>query len=278
MINLIQIELFKILKRPRTYIGFLAIFIIVAGIQMAMYFEGESLVTMGIQNLKNDFRLEGDIINVNLMTYILMNSLIIHIPILICLVTGDLIAGEASSGTLRLLLQRPHTRASVYMSKVITGFLYSLSLILFMGLITYLSGFVLFGDGDLIVLRRGVNVFAKEDVFWRFAGAFSMGLLSMLVVASLSLMLSSFVKNAIVPIVGTISIIIVLNIIFTLGATFFEPILPYIFTTHFVKWQYFFDFDLNTSALYKAVIVQLVYILLFNFIGLFYFKNKDILS
>ena len=160
MINLIQIELFKILKRPRTYIGFLAIFIIVAGIQMAMYFEGESLVTMGIQNLKNDFRLEGDIINVNLMTYILMNSLIIHIPILICLVTGDLIAGEASSGTLRLLLQRPHTRASVYMSKVITGFLYSLSLILFMGLITYLSGFVLFGDGDLIVLRRGVNVFA----------------------------------------------------------------------------------------------------------------------
>ena len=63
------------------------------------------------------------------------------------------------------------------------------------------------------MLIIGLNVFAKEDVFWRFAGAFSMGLLSMLVVASLSLMLSSFVKNAIVPIVGTISIIIVLNII-----------------------------------------------------------------
>ena len=278
MINLIQIELFKILKRPRTYIGFLAILIIVAGLQIAMYFEGESLVTMGIQNLKNDFRLEGEIINVNLMTYILMNSLIIHIPILICLVTGDLIAGEASSGTLRLVLQRPHSRSKVYLSKVTTGFIYSIALIIFMGTITYISGLLLFGNGDLIVLRRGVNVFSEDDVFWRFTGAFSMGLLSMFVVASLSLMISSFVRNAIVPIVGTISIIIVLNIIFTLGAAFFEPILPYIFTTHFVKWQYFFDFDLNDSAIYQAIIIQLVYIITFNAIGLIHFKNKDILS
>ena len=52
MITLIKIELFKIFKRPRTYIGFLAIFIIVIAIQGAMYFEGDSLVTMGIQNLK----------------------------------------------------------------------------------------------------------------------------------------------------------------------------------------------------------------------------------
>ena len=278
MIRLIQIELFKISKRPRTYIGFIAIFIIVAGLQMAMYFEGESLVTMGIQNLKNDFRLEGGIINVNLMTYILMNSLIIHIPILICLVTGDLIAGEASSGTLRLILQRPHSRSKIYLSKIITGFAYSIALILFMGLTTYLSGILLFGNGDLIVLRRGVNVFSADDVFWRFAGAFSMGLLSMLVVASLSLMISSFVRNAIVPIVGTISIIIVLNIIFTLGATFFEPILPFIFTTHFIKWQYFFDFDLNYAAIYNAIGIQLAYIIIFNVIGLIHFKNKDILS
>ncbi|MDG2370432.1 MAG: ABC transporter permease subunit [Flavobacteriales bacterium] len=278
MISLIQIELYKILKRPRTYIGFLAIFIIVVGLQMAMYFEGESLVTMGIQNLKNDFRLEGGIINVNLMTYILMNSLIIHIPILICLVTGDLIAGEASSGTLRLILQRPHSRSKIYLSKIITGFVYSTALILFMGLTTYLSGLLLFGNGDLIVLRRGVNVFSADDVFWRFTGAFSMGLLSMIVVASLSLMISSFVRNAIVPIVGTISVIIVLNIIFTLGANFFEPILPYVFTTHFIKWQYFFDFDLNYNAIYKAIGIQLAYIITFNAIGLIHFKNKDILS
>ena len=51
------------------------------------------------------------------MTYILLNSLIIHIPILICLVTGDAIAGEASSGTLRLILQRPFSRNQIYLAK-----------------------------------------------------------------------------------------------------------------------------------------------------------------
>ena len=83
MIRLINIELYKVFKRPRTYIGFLAIFVTVAAIQLAMYFEGEELIALAIQNLENDFRLEGKIINVNLMTYILLNSLIIHIPILI---------------------------------------------------------------------------------------------------------------------------------------------------------------------------------------------------
>ena len=278
MITLIKIELFKIFKRPRTYIGFLAIFIIVIAIQGAMYFEGDSLVTMGIQNLKNDFRLEGGIINVNLMTYILLNSLIIHIPILICLVTGDSIAGEASSGTIRLLLQKPYSRTKIYFAKAITGFIYSFLLVLFTAVLCFITGQLLFGQGDLIVLRRVVSVFSQDDVLWRFLCAFAMGLLSMLVVASLSLMISSFVNNAIGPIVGTIAIIIVLNIIFTLGATFFESILPYIFTTHFVKWQYFFDFNLAKTPIYNAIIVQLIYIVIFNVIGIIHFKNKDILS
>ncbi len=277
MIKLIQLELLKIIKRPRTYIGFIAIFIIVGALQSAMYFEGESLIAIGIQNLRDDFRLEGKIINVNLMTYILLNSLIVQIPILICLVTGDAIAGEASSGTLRLILQRPYSRAKIYIAKSITGFIYTLSLLLFLALMTYGLGYVLFGSGDLIVLRRGVHVFSENDVWWRFILAFGLGLLSMLVVASLSLMISSFVNNSIGPIVGTIAILIALNIIFTLGAPLFKSILPYIFTTHFIKWQYLFDYDLNVPAIQLSVVVQLGYIILFNAIGIINFKRKDIL-
>jgi ABC-2 type transport system permease protein len=277
MIRLIQLELIKIIKRPRTYIGFIAIFIIVVALQSAMYFEGESLISIGIQNLRDDFRLEGKIINVNLMTYILLNSLIVQIPILICLVTGDAIAGEASSGTLRLILQRPYSRTKIYIAKSITGFIYTLSLLIFLAIMSYGLGYLLFGDGDLIVLRRGVHVFSEDDVWWRFLLAFGLGLLSMLVVASLSLMISSFVNNPIGPIVGTIAIIIALNIIFTLGAPLFKNILPYVFTTHFIKWQYLFDYDLNLPAIKLSVIVQLAYVILFNAIGVINFKRKDIL-
>ena len=278
MMQLTLIELFKIIKRPRTYIGFMAIFLTVGAMQLAMYYEGEELISIAIQNLENDFRLEGKIINTNLMTYILLNSLIIHIPILICLVTGDSIAGEASSGTLRLILQKPYSRTQIYLAKALSGFIYTISLIIFLALMTYVLGYFLFGSGDLIVLRRGVTVISSDDVVWRFCLAFCSGALSMLVVASLSMMISSFVNNAIGPIVGTISIIIGLNIIFTLGAPLFKNLIPYIFTSHFIKWQYFFDFQIEIDKLKLSVIVQLAYIIVFNTIGIFHFNRKDILS
>jgi len=278
MIQLTLIELFKITKRPRTYIGFLAIFLTVGAMQLAMFYEGEELISIAIQNLENDFRLEGKIINTNLMTYILLNSLIIHIPILICLVTGDAIAGEASSGTLRLILQRPYTRNQIYLAKALSGYLYTISLVFFLALMTYVLGYFLFGSGDLIVLRRGVTVISSNDVGWRFFFAFCSGTLSMIVVASLSMMISSFVNNAIGPIVGTISIIIGLNIIFTLGAPLFKDIIPYIFTSHFIKWQYFFDFEIETEKLKLSFLVQLGYIIVFNAIGMYNFNRKDILS
>ena len=278
MIRLISIELFKIVKKPRTYIGFLAIFLIVGALQLAMYFEGEELISIAIQNLENDFRLEGKIINANLLTYILLNSIIIHIPILICLVTGDAIAGEAATGTLRLILQRPFKRTEVYIAKAITGFIYAIALMVFLAGMTYGLGLLLFGTGDLIVLRRGVTVIASDDVSWRFFYAFCSGTLSMIVVASLSMMISSFVNNAIGPIVGTIAILIGLNIIFTLGAPIFKDILPYVFTSHFIKWQYFFDFDIDKLALQQSVMVQFVYVLIFNLIGIWNFNRKDILT
>ena len=278
MIRLINIELFKIVKKPRTYIGFLAIFLIVGALQLAMYFEGEELISIAIQNLENDFRLEGKIINANLLTYILLNSIIIHIPILICLVTGDAIAGEAATGTLRLILQRPFKRSEIYIAKAITGFLYTISLMVFLAGMTYGLGLLLFGTGDLIVLRRGVTVIASDDVTWRFFYASCSGTLSMIVVASLSMMISSFVNNAIGPIVGTIAILIGLNIIFTLGAPIFKDILPYIFTSHITKWQYFFDFDIDKLVLQQSVVVQFVYILIFNLVGIWNFNRKDILT
>lgn len=278
MIQLINIELYKIARRPRTYIGFIAIFIIVMAMQLAMYFEGEQLISIAIQNLQDDFRLEGKIINANLLTYILLNSIIIHIPILICLVTGDAIAGEASSGTLRLILQKPFKRSQIYLSKTIAGFIYSICLMIFLAIMTYGVGMLLFGNGDLIVLRRGVSVFGSDDVSWRFFYAFCSGCLSMLVVASLSMMISSFVNNPIGPIVGTIAILIALNIILTLGGPIFKDIAPYVFTSHFVKWQYFFDFDIDKAAIYQSIIVQISYIVIFNLIGLINFNKKDILT
>lgn len=278
MLRLIKLELYKIFTRPRTYIGFGALIFIVLAFQISMFFQGKSIVSFILDNLENTFQMVGNIINANLVTYILLNGLIIHIPILICLVTGDIISGEASSGTIRILLQKPHSRIKIYFAKVITSIIYTILLLVVFGLFSYILGYFMFGFGDLVVVKQGISIFNQNDLFWRFSYAFFIGTISMLVVTSLSIMISAFTTNSIVPIVGTIAVIIVLNVLTVLGYTVFEPILPYIFTTHFNRWQLLFEYDLNYYEISQTFIVQSLYIIIFLTIGLIHFKNKDILS
>ena len=133
--TLIKIELFKIFKKGRTYIGFGAIFLIIVAIQAGIYFEGQNLFDFIMQQLDQNFQFEGNLINGYLITYLVLNTLWIHVPILVALVAGDLIAGEANSGTFRLILTRPISRTKLLIAKFLAGWTYTLLLILFMILI-----------------------------------------------------------------------------------------------------------------------------------------------
>ena len=113
MLTLIRIELYKIFKKWRTYIGFIAIAVLVPVIQLAMLAEGERSLDFMTRNLQQSFVFVGNLLNGYLISYIILNSLVIHIPFLITLVAGDLLAGEATAGTYRLLITRPVSRFKV---------------------------------------------------------------------------------------------------------------------------------------------------------------------
>lgn len=278
MNKLVRIELYKIFTKPRTYIAFGAVFLIVVATQLGFYFEGEELLDFVIQNLKESFIFEGKLINSYTVSYIVLNTLWIHIPILIALVTGDLIAGEANSGTFRIILTRPVSRTKLLFAKFFAGWTYTVLVIVLMILLSIGLGSILFGPGDLLVLKGTVNIFKAEDALWRFGLAYSYGVLIMTVVASLAFMLSSFAENSIGPIIGTFAIIIGLTIISSLGFSFLKPVYPFLFTTYLPSWQLFFDYELNFLKISRAVIVDLVYIFLFLSITFYYFRKKDILS
>ncbi len=278
MLKLVRIELFKLVKHPRTFIGFGAVVFIVLAFQSMMYFKGDDLSNILLNNLQSAFEFTGNVLNANILTYVTLNAMIIHIPILICLVTGDLISGEASTGTIRLLLQKPYSRTRIYGAKVITAIIYTILLIAVMGLLSFGLGNLLFGNGDMLVVSDNVSIIDAADTSWRFAGAFLMGTLAMLVVMSLSILLSAYSSNSIVPIVGTIAIIIVLNVLSMLGYSLFENIIPYLFTNHFNKWQLFFNYELNTTEIMKSIAIQFSYIVVFLTAGYLHFKNKDILN
>jgi len=278
MRQLINIELFKIFTKPRTYIGFGAIFVIIVAIQVGIKIKGDEMVGMIIETLSDKFIFEGKLINMYSVGYIILNTLWIHVPILVALVTGDLLAGEANSGTYRILLTRPISRVKLIISKFIAGWVYTTMLIIFMILLSVVVGGILFGTGDLLVMTTKVSILSSDDLVWRFLAAYSYGLLCMTTVAAMSYLLSAMSDNSIGPIVGTIALIIGITVISTVGKSLLEPVLPYFFTTYLTSWQKFFDTEFTMNMISHDILIQFIYIFGFFFITLFYFRKKDILS
>ena len=96
--KLLEIELYKISKRPRTYISFAAISAIVLIFQFAFKADGENYMNLMLQGINDSFQLDKQqAMNGYFMCYIILNTLLVQVPILVALVAGDAISGEAKT-------------------------------------------------------------------------------------------------------------------------------------------------------------------------------------
>ncbi len=274
-----QTELVKIFAKPRSYIGFVAIAIIVSLIHVAMYVDGLNYISFITGPLESAFNIEGKILNGNLVCFIILQTLIIQIPLLVALVTGDLISGEAAMGTIRLLLTRPLSRTSVLFSKFFAGAVYVFILLVWLGLVSLGIGLLIFGPGDLIVLKsETITIIPAEDTLWRFFAGLGIAFISLLVVASFSLLLSCYSENSIGPIISTMAVIILFTIVGSMDIPLFEKIKPFLFTTHMVIWRNMFDQELDYNLICNSMLMLVGHIILFLFVAWYSFRKKDILS
>ncbi len=279
MFTVIKIELYKIFRKWRTYIGFIAITVIVPLVQIAMLIEGERSLDFMTRNLQQSFIFVGNLLNAYLISYLILNALTIHIPFLVTLVTGDLLAGEATAGTYRLILTRPVSRLKLVTAKFFAGIIYTNLLVLWLAILSLGIGIAMFSVGELIVIKTStVIIFAKNDVLWRFILAYGFAALSMSAVASLAFLFSSLVENAIGPIVTTMAVIIVFVIISAIEINVFQDIRPYLFTNYMSNWRLFFDDPVDYTEVLKSSGILLGHIVFFFGLAVFIFKKKDILS
>ncbi len=255
-----------------------AVFAMVLLIQTGIWYGSAHETKFITKRIEESFYYQGNILNMYFVAYLILNSLWIHLPILIAIVTGDLIAGEANSGTFRVLLSRPISRLNLITAKFIAGVIYSTFIVILLAVLSLVVGRFVFGTGDLIVFRNTINVFDVSDVMWRFIAAYGFGILSMAVVTSLSFFLSNFANNSIGPIMATIIIIIVFQIIGVVDITIFNAIKPYLFTHYIGNWQLFFDYEMNYFTLYKSLIILVLHIVALFSATAYIFNRKDILS
>jgi len=156
--TLIKLEFSKLFKREITYIGFIAIFLIVVIIQIGMFIEGQKLLDFLVKSMADVFVFEGSLINTYSVTYIILNSLWLHIPILVAIVAGDMVSGEAGRGTFRLLLTRPLSRTQLLTAKYITAQAYTSMLVIFLMVLSLGLGHFFWEPGDMMVLMNTINI------------------------------------------------------------------------------------------------------------------------
>jgi ABC-2 type transport system permease protein len=291
MYSLVQVELYKIFKRPRTYIAFGAVAALIGIIQFGLKIDGKSYLDFMLNDLSSSLEIDGKILNGYLVCYVMLQLLLVHVPLLIALIAADMISGEANMGTLRLLLIKPYSRTTLLLAKFIAATIYTLMLLVWLAILALFGSMLLFGTDDMFLLKTSYVVLLKEsDVFWRYIGAFGFAALAMTTVASLGFFLSVFAENSIGPIVATMSVIVFFTILSTLNIPIFNLIKPYLFTTHMIGWKEFFDIKVNDSneaiigsiqnpeKIIKAAVVLFVHTIGFFVATVLVFRKKDILS
>ncbi|MBC7424264.1 MAG: ABC transporter permease subunit [Ferruginibacter sp.] len=297
MWNLLQIELFKISKRPRTYIAFVAVAAIVFIFQFAFKADGQSYMDLMLQNVKDSFELEKTkAINGYFMCYIILNTLLIQVPILVALIAADSISGEANMGTLRLLISKPISRTQLILVKFAAATIFTIFLLLWMAITALFFSLFIFGADDMLIFRtKGeesqILQITKDDIMWRYFAAFAYATVALTVIAALSLLLSIFAENSIGPIIATVCIVIVCTIISNINVPIIDRnVKPFLFTSYLVGWKGFFYIGVspqgvpikgsveNWPAIRNSLLILIAHIFILVGASVVIFNRKDIVS
>src|SRR5260221_10432397 len=140
-------ELWKLFGKQRTYIG------------SGMFFLAQSIGILLFQFGQGPYRqLVGDIervglpadhfvTNLTVSSFLLVPIVYFLLPLYVSLVGGDLVAKEAEDGTLRMILCRPISRLRLLFLKWLAGAVFSLILVVSLGVFSVLVASVFFPSG-----------------------------------------------------------------------------------------------------------------------------------
>jgi ABC-2 type transport system permease protein len=230
-------------------------------------------------SVESSFIMQGNLLNGYFAFFIILQTLLVHVPLLISLVAGDMLAGEANMGTLRLLVTKPVSRTNIILSKFWATCFYTVLLLTFMAILGLLGSTILFGTSDLLVFKSDkLLLIDRSDILWRFLAAYGFAALSMITVASLAFLFSVFADNSIGPIIAAMSVVVVFTILTTMDIPFFNAMKPYLFTNHMLNWKGFFDRPVDVREVLKSALFLLGHIAFFVSLSVYVFQKKDILS
>jgi ABC-2 type transport system permease protein len=268
---MISVELRKLVRRPRTWVSIgllcalptlVAVFLSVTGVGPEPGEEPAFLAAV----LSN-----GALFPAAALAIVLP----IFLPVVVAVLAGDAIAGEAGSGMLRYLLLRPVSRTRLLVAKLLSLTVFVLAAVLAVAGTGYLVGVSLFEaqPGAVTTSVSGTPMSSTELVL-RIAAAMLYVGVSMLGVGAIAMFLSTVTDSPLAATLGALAAMVTSQVLVTLDAA--GSVRPYLPTRYWLAWIDFFRDPIAWRDIERGVGIQAVYVAVFLAAAWANFATKDV--
>ncbi len=272
-------ELWKLFGKKRTYIGFGTFLVAQNLVLLAFHFANwESRM---VRMLEGNGHLASEFISaLSVALIILLPQIIFLMPLYSCLVGGDLVAKEAEDGTLRMILSRPISRLRLIFLKWCAGVVFSISLVLVLGLMALAFSRMWFPWSGMVVMipepDRVFNVMSAAEGFKLYAFSHLFLAINAATMMTLALMFSCFNMKPAAATVLAFSVFLINFVVESLP--FMEDYRPFMLLHHFRSWVLVYGEPISWFRILKSLFVLFGFNLTFLIIGCTAFQLRDIKS
>jgi ABC-2 type transport system permease protein len=275
MWQLIKIEWYKLFKQKRTYWALGAIVIIEAMVLVGAYFQGTDIIELLLENLRKSFYFKGNLLNGNLMVYLLLNTLWFHLPLILMILVSGMITTEYKDKTLQAIFLQPVSKLKFITAKYLVAIQLTIVVLLFLAFTSIVFSNAIFGHGDLIVYLESLNFFTDAIAKQRILLAFASGGFSMLFYTVVSMTLALVIKEATATWIASSFFLVFTNLLLKidLSSTFLNQ---WFYVKLIDSWQYFFYPEIAWNQVYFNTILLFIYTLITAVLGGYLFIRKDL--
>src|SRR5215471_1539419 len=200
--------------------------------------------------------------------------LTLMLPLVVAVVSGESLAGEANTGTLRYLLAVPAGRARLLSVKYVAVVLFTLVACLLVAASALIMGVALFPVGP-VTLLSGTTVPLSEGLLrLLFVVLFVTAAMAML--GAIGLAISSFTEHPIAAIAGIMIIAVASEVADNVPQ--FAVVQPYLPTHWWLAFDSLLRAPIDTTELTHGLLSIGVYVVVFCSIAWAKFSNADITS
>ncbi len=209
------------------------------------------------------------------LTFVALSLLLILVmPVVVGVVAGDSIAGEAGYGTLRYLLAVPAGRTRLLAIKYATIVVWAVTVTFVVTAIALVVGVALFGAGPVTLLSGTTVSLADGLVHVLLVTLYVCA--AMAAFGAVALAISTFTEHSIGAIAAALIIVVASEVVDNIPQ--FAPVAPYIPTHWWLSFDALLRSPIDTTTLWHGLLSFGVYAALFFSIAWARFTSADVTS